>query len=201
MANNQPWPNEYADLDAYGQEAAPKHAWRLRIDNVPDGAYDCEIVEALLETRSGHRVCGVTLKMGSMEIEYTYWLNKQEGINAFLAEMGALGFPTANYGSRPGQTPLSQAIPQLVSRLKGIKFRGTKSSRKGKAETPIPGRERKEPPTYHDLRIMARIAGNPMPGQAPAHMVIPPAPNQFQPGGQPNPGTSPGGLRDSDIPF
>lgn len=192
MNSNGSW-NSYADLDAYGAQAAPEHAFRPGIDTLANGDYEFEVENAALDQINSMRVMRLNLKVlpAARQVEQVYWLNRQEGVNGLLAEMAALGFPAHTWGSGPGKTPLSVAIPDCVGRLRGVRFRGSKTSRPGKQ-----GGQ-----SYHDLHISGRLGGAPMPPVTPT-----PSPNG-RPGLPPQPvpmvpPTRPAGTYDSnDIPF
>lgn len=161
---------EYADLDGFGQQAQAQHAFALGIETLPDGAYDCEVTSAQLDrAANSDRIVRVNLRLlsaGGQEVQHTYWLNKQASVNGFLAELAALGFPAAQWGSGPGKVPLSAAIPEAVGRLRGVRFRAVKTSRHVPAQPAGMGRAAREAATYHDLRVSGRIQGAPMPGPA-----------------------------------
>ena len=158
-------------LDAYSTDYRPEHAFRANLDTVADGDYDCLVIEATLENNVAGLICRATLEMSSARggparvVDHTYWLNRQQSVNAFCAELVALGFPAQTWGSGTGKTPLSQAIPAVVPQLRGARFRATKSSRVVASKTP-----HQPSATYHDLRIHGRLGASVM-GQ-----VAPPMP-------------------------
>ncbi len=184
---------EYADLDAYGREAAPQHQFAPGLDTVPDGDYDVQFGSVKLDRINNDRVVRSVLHLAGRAIEYLWWLNKQPSVNGFLADMAALGFPAHTWGSRPGQTPLSAAIPGCVATLEGVRFRAVKSSRKTQAKPAQMGQAAQEARTFHELHIHGRLAGAPMPnlGTAPADV---PAPQPVGVG-------APGPDLSADIPF
>lgn len=165
-APQSPWPEwsatDFSDLDSLGAEYRPEHAFRPGTDTLANGDYDFEVVDAKLDMVGNNRVCRVGLKVnaGGRLVEHTYWLNRKEGINAFGAEMATLGFPAHQWGDGPDRVPLSKAIPECVVKLVGVKFRGTKTSRKDTR----PG---KQDVVYHDLHVSGRIQGAPMPPISP----------------------------------
>lgn len=195
-----PSPGEYGDLDGWGREAAPTHAVALGIETLPNGDHDCEVIAAEI-THAANRDRVVNLHLvvqGGRKVQHTYWFNRQQGVNAFLADMAALGYPAQTWGSGPGKVPLSQAIPDCVARLRGVRFRAAKTSRHVDAKPASMGRAAEEAKTYHDLRISGRITGAPMP-------AIGPAPPPHQPAQQPVhpaiPAVPAGMLADDQIPF
>ncbi len=172
-----PW-DDYAGLDSYGQGYAPEHAFRTSTDTLPNGDYDCEVISAEIEKNTAGLICRATLQISGVgagapprTVEHTYWLNKQKDVNAFCAELAALGFPAHQWGAGPGRVPLSQAIPHAVSQLRGVRFRASKTSREGQRDLARPN----DPPRiFHDLRIHGRLgAAAPMPAVAPAVPAMP----------------------------
>lgn len=158
----------FSTLDFFGNEAVPQHMFRTKADTLPNGAYEFEIVDATLDRINADDVCRLGLRTGGATFEHVHWLNKQPGVNGFLAEMAALGFPSNTWGNRPGQTPLSQAIPDCVCQLPGKRFHAIKSSRQSN-DTP--------PKTYHEVRATGVVGGRSMPGLTPPASSIPsPAP-------------------------
>ncbi len=198
MSNGSPWGphadlDSHTDLDSYGQEAAPRHAFTPNTESLSPGDYDCEFVEAALENRRGHKVCATKIRLlshGGRIVEHTYWLNRQESVNGFLAEMAALNFPATTWGNGPGKVKLSDAIPAAVAKLPGIKFRATKSKREDT-------RPEKKGTFYHDWFINGRIGGAAMPAVSPAAAAA--QPQQQQPNGAPV--TAAAGYDPNDIPF
>ncbi len=147
--------NDFSSLDYYGTEAQPQHAFKNKIDLLANGEYEFEITDAALDRINSDDVIRVGLKMQASAFEYIYWLNKQNAINAFLAEMLALGYPANTWGSGAGKVLLSNAIPACVKTLPGKRFRAAKTSRDDTRSTP--------PKTYHEIRIIGMAGSRSMP--------------------------------------
>jgi len=156
-------------LDYFGDEAAPQHAFRTSTDVLANGEYEFEVADAALDrTEGGKDICRVGLRTtNGVVFEHTYWLDKQRGVNGFLAELAALGYPAHTWGNGAGKTPLSQAIPQALRTLAGKKFRAIKSSRQGNTGT-----------VFHEIRITGPVSGRPMPSLTPAAAATTPPPAQ-----------------------
>lgn len=192
------YPDQF-DLDTFGAQAAPQRMVTPGLESIPDGDHDFEVIAATLGKAAGHTVARCELRVltaNGRTIEYTWWLNRQESVNAFLADMVSLGYPAQGWGSGPAKTPLSQAIPQAMTKLQGVRFRATKATRHVPAKPAANGMPAKEAATYRDLHISGRIAGTPMPS-APA------APQQHLPpqGGAPTQLAHQPLGQDSEIPF
>lgn len=175
----------FDDLDGFGDEYRPQAGFRPGIETLASGDYDFEIIDACLDrARNNDRIVKLGLQTSAGRVvEHTYWLNKQESVNRFGADMAVLGFPAQTWGK---QVPLSKAIPECVARLKGVKFRATKTARDG---TGLNAGK-----VYHDLYISCRIDGRPMPPlQPPAAQPTPNGP-QRQPVGAPGGNVDPGSI-------
>lgn len=173
--------NDYADLDNFGGGAVPQHAFAPGLNTLADGAYDMVFGTCKLDKAEGASIVRCAIHVDNRVIEHTYWLNRQQSVNGFLAEMAALGFPAQQWGSGPGKTALSLAIPWCVAQLEGVRFRAVKSHRDVPAKPAWAGQPAKEAATYHDLHISGRLGqGAPMPAIAP---VTTPAHPPLQPVG------------------
>jgi hypothetical protein len=160
--------NDFADLDSFGGEYKPQAAFRPNLETLPNGEYDCEVVEATLDKINNDRIIRVALRVGpGRVVEHLYWLNKQEGINRLGAELCVLGFDADRWGPAYNR-PLSVELPKVVAKLKGMKFRAAKTSRKDNR----PGYQDR---VYHDLHISCRLDGRPMPPLAPPAAPTPAA--------------------------
>jgi hypothetical protein len=183
--------SEFADLDYFGTEARPERAFAPDLKTVPDGVYDCQFHELEWAHAEAARVLRCDMSIGGQRIRHTYWFNQQGPVNVFLSDMLALGLPAGTWGNRPGQTPLSQAIPAAVAGLRGVRFRATKTSRSD-------SRPEKRGTVYHDLVISARITGAAMP----ASRLLSAAPVNGPPPitADPQPAAQVAG-KEEDIPF
>lgn len=65
---------------------------------------------------------------GGVEIRHTYWLNKQLGVNDLGADLAIL--LGINYGGKPIKEVFKNEATE--AKLAGVKFRGHKSTNKGK---------------------------------------------------------------------
>ena len=164
--------SNHADLDSFGTHATPQHQFSQGLESVPDGDHTCRFVEAEIVTRQGHKMvrCDVEFPDLHRTIEHIYWLTRQESVNAFLAEMSALGFPAHTWGTGGGKIPLSQAIPQCVTSLSGIAFRAVKTTRVVPAKPASFGQPAKDAATYRDLRIQGRTGVNGVQTPAPSSL-------------------------------
>lgn len=200
--SDNPWANQpanapaddFSDLDNFGgTELRAQHAFKSTIETLPDGTYDFEITAAVLDrTKDGDRILRMDLRvLGGAVVEWACWLNKQTSVNALCADLVALGFDADKWG--PAR-PLSVELPRAVVRLKGLKFRATKSSRKDSR----PGMGDK---VYHDLRVACRLDGRPMPPLTPpvAGAPTPATPPPTNPPQHQFSATIPGNP--ADIPF
>lgn len=160
--------SNFAELDQYGKDAAPQHAFAAGLELIPDGDHDCVFEDAEIINRGGHTMvrCDVVFPSLNRTIEHCYWLNRQEAVNAFLAEMAALGHQSHTWGSAPGKTPLSVAIPACVASLAGTRFRATKTTRVVPPKPDAYGQAAEKEKTYRDLRIQSRVSGSAMPTSA-----------------------------------
>lgn len=194
-----PWntpAEDYSDLDNLGGTYAPQHAFKPGIDTLPDGSYDLEIESATLDRVNADRVARVGLKIaGGTSVEWTVWLSRQEGVNGFCADLAVLGFDTDKWGPANNRL-ISVELPKAVSRLKGIRFRGSKTHREGKGTNL--GK------VYHELRVLCRLDSRPMPPVGPTNGSAAPHPAQTpQTPAAPvrSPASAPVYVDDSDCPF
>jgi hypothetical protein len=141
---------DYSWLDARANDFKPEHAIRPGLEALADGDYDFEIVDAVLTTsHSGKDIINLGLSPnGGSAIQHTYWLENQ--LNAFGADCLTLGFQADKWGK---QVPLSQAIPETLGKLIGVRFRGKKVTKASKDAGKV----------WHNLHINSRISGRPMP--------------------------------------
>lgn len=179
---NMPTPqDDFSDLDGFGAEAKAEHAFKTKVDSLPDGTYEVTVASAGMEMVGGHRVLRVGLKLADgAQVEWISWLNKQQGVNGLLADFSALGFDSHQWGPKFNR-PLSIEIARAVARLPGMKLRGLKSSRKGQNGE-----------TYHEFRVLGRISTTPMPTgpiQSPAALPGTPPGTTAGRGGYPPAGT------------
>lgn len=181
---------DHTDLDNFGKEAEARHAFAAGLESIADGDHDCLFEAAEITQRGDHKVvrCDITFTALGRTIEHIYWLNNQNNVNSFLAEMAALGHAATTWGSGPGKIPLSQAIPACVASLANTRFRATKTTRVTPAQPAKYGQPPREAKTYRDLRIQCRLTGAPMPvgGSLPSVQAD---------------GTLPGGYANSEVPF
>lgn len=155
--NDNPW-GGYDDLDQFGNEANPEAAFRPTLETLANGEYDFEIVDAVLTHVNQKRVCRVGLKILSLNrvVEHTYWIGTLHGMNGFLAELKTLQFDAHRWGSREGQIPLSTVLPEVMTKLPGLKIHAVKTSNTGS-----------DGKVYPRLSITGRLSGAPMPPSSP----------------------------------
>lgn len=168
---SQPLADNFGDLDSWGREAKAEHVFGTKVEDLPNGDYDFEIVSATLEQvgEKCDRICRLNLRIvDGAAVQWTCWLNEQKKMNTFLADLSAMGFDASRWGDA-FQRPLSREIPAAVAKLPGVKFRGHKSSRADNR----PGVNR----VYQDFRVVCRIdSGRPMPPLGPSQATQTPAP-------------------------
>lgn len=178
---------DYSFLDSFGAEYKPESSFRPGLNTLADGVYDFEVLSASLDRtpKSGDNICRVALRvLGGGVVEWTHFLKNQRAINNLCATLSALGFDAEKWGPAYNR-PLSVEIPRAVDRLKGIRFRAAKETRReskpGAADT-----------LYHDLHVSGRVDGRTMP-------PLPPPVPHANGSGRPAPAPSPGSA--DDIPF
>lgn len=153
---------EYDDLAWFDEQAKPAQRFTPGIDTIADGGYDFEIAAAMLDKTKNSQTRVVNADLiagGGMRVRYTWFIDSTENMNAFLADLVTLGFPADRWGSGPGKTSLVKALPDAVAKLKGIKFRGQKTTDRP-TEGTYAGR------VFHKLHINARLSGRAMPTPA-----------------------------------
>jgi len=128
------------------------------IEGLPDGEHVFTIQTAdvtTVTTRDGQTVPVVRWLYRTTDgrsIEMTTWLRDARSINLLGAELGILGVPVREWKKANGK-PFSKMLPDAVSLLPGVAFRGVKTTNdKGLR-------------VYHNLKIVSVVdTGNmPMP--------------------------------------
>lgn len=161
--------DDLSDLSSFDSDFRPVQAVTPGIEALPDAIYDFEIVRAdLSRAQNGSRIIEMHVRPnGGSTVQKTYWLNKQNGMNAFGADALTLGIDSSKWGEGAGKVSLVKALPAALAKMKGMRFRGTKASRVDK-----------EQKTWHELHIGSPIAaGTPMQPSKPmpTRPVAPPA--------------------------
>ena len=144
--------SDYSDLDGFNDEYVPEnHGFTPGLDQLPDGPYEFTVVRAEVgwskrATQNGDRVIRVELSVSNgMAVEHVYWLNRQKEVNQFGHDCGVLGLDSKSWG-KPS-APLSKALPAACLALRGRRFRGFKSSNKGKQGDKV----------FHNLAVNVRL--------------------------------------------
>lgn len=144
----------FDELDNFGGDYQAQAKFRPGLETLANGEYDFEFTEAKLDRINDDLVMRTGLKVnGARVIERVWWLNTQDALNRFGADMLALGFDADRWGPANNR-PLSREVPKVVARLPGVRFRGTKASR--------PKLDFAKQPTgehWHDLHISGRVSG------------------------------------------
>ncbi len=150
-----PQQQSYDDLDSFATDYKPEQQRRPDLDGLPDGDYDFEVLDAILDrTTKGTRILKVGIQpQNGLAVNHTYWLDQQDKLNGLAADLCLLGFDAHKWGTQ--ERPLSQELPKAVSKLPGIRFRAAKRSNLGTGQHA--GR------TFHNLYICSRITGKAMP--------------------------------------
>jgi len=126
--------DDLSDLDSFGGSYEAKGAFRPNIDSLANADYDFEIVDAKLDRINTDRILRIGLRTSAGKVvEWTHWLNRQEGVNRLGAELVVLGFDADRWGPQHNR-PLSVELPKAVLKLPGRKFRATKTSRNGSGQ-------------------------------------------------------------------
>lgn len=158
-----------SEISRYDADYRPDAGIRPKVDTLPDGDYDFEILDAILgrTQNSNDAILKVGLKVqGGTVVEKAYFFGDQAAINRLGADLMALGFREFE---RPQS--FSAALKAALPKLKGVRFRARKmtdtSSSNGK--------------TYHNLYIAGRLpaagAASPPPAGRPVQQPAPAASN------------------------
>ena len=120
------------------------------IEGLPDGEHVFTIQTAdvtSVTTRDGQTVPVVRwlYRTAGRSIEMTTWLRDTKSLNMFGADLGILGVPVLEWKKANGK-PFSKMLPDAISRLPGVSFRGVKTTNdKGLR-------------VYHNLKIVSVVA-------------------------------------------
>lgn len=152
-------PFDFSIFDSFEDEFTPqKSGFRTRIEDLPVGDYDVSITSAAFDHAGGKPILRMILQIiGGTDFEHVYWLERQEGVNSLGADLVVLGF-NIDQEKKAGKK-LAAIFATVQPRLTGIKFRAKKVERKDT-------RPEKKGVVYHDLKIIARLSGNPPPAQS-----------------------------------
>lgn len=120
------------------------------IEGLPDGEHVFTIQTAdvtSVTTRDGQTVPVVRwlYRTAGRSIEMTTWLRDTKAVNMLGADLGILGVPVLEWKKANGK-PFSKMLPDAISRLPGVSFRGIKTTNdKGLR-------------VYHNLKIVSVVA-------------------------------------------
>ena len=164
--------NDFDDLDSFAGDYKPDAGkFRGGLDTLANGQYDLEIIDAavgLANTSPPKRIYTMTLRVmpGVLAIDHVYWLNDQAAMNRLAADMMALGLDSDKWAT--GGRKLSVEIPASCVKVRGMRFRASKTSNESKTTNK----------TYHNLTIATRLTagtGNGQPALPPPPVMAPPS--------------------------
>ena len=172
--------DSYDELAAFDRDFSPQPGRRAGIESLPDGDHDFEVVGAELTRteKSNDLILRIGLRVLDLgtTVEHAYFFRTQMNVDILGSDLCTLGFD-ADLWKAPHR-PFSRELPQVVSRLTGIQFRGKKETRSNPKDPAKP---------YANLYVNQRLGG------------VSPQPTAYAP---PAPGFAPGAGDDSDpIPF
>jgi hypothetical protein len=163
---DDPFPDDFGALDRMGQDYKPQQSGQLPgADVLQDGAYDFEVVRAELTKTSKSQ--SIIFKMqlrvlaGSQTgliLERASFPSSQESLDRLGGDLLTLGVLDASQWGKPGHPTISQGLVEAGNKIKGVKFRGAKTTRKADK----PGEK-----DSHNIWINAVIAGHAMPAPSP----------------------------------
>lgn len=148
----------FEEIGRFDDDYAPKQGQLPGIDKLPDGTYDFEIasVELARTPNSGMPLLRTGLRVGSGGVfEWVHFLDKQDKVDRCGADLAAVGLP--EFASKGG---FSAALKKALTRMKGMRFRATKSTDTGK-----------DGKKYHNIFVAGPISGaarTPPPAARPA---------------------------------
>jgi hypothetical protein len=160
---------------------------RPGVEAMPVGAYDLEVLDCDL-TRAKTTaldpileiqvrvLAGPTPQQAGFAYSWTHWLVRQEDVNRLGGALCTLGF-AAEVNAPTG---FSRALPDILTRLPGLRFRARKTERRGDSKV------------FHNLVVDGLIS----PAQG-RHPRAEPA----RPAAQALPNGPAGGDMDNQIPF
>lgn len=149
----------YDELATFDQGYAPQSGRRPGLDTLPDGDYDFSIQDAeLTRTQKDKelllklalRVESSLAEMGKV-VEKPYFFRTQTSVDILGSDLCTLGFDADRWKPEFGRK-FSAELPLVVPKLKGMRFRGKKTSK-----VEAGGK------TYHNLFVNTKLAGDPMP--------------------------------------
>lgn len=155
---DDPFPDDFSDLDRWANEYKPEADGRMPgPELLPDSSYEFEIVAATMRKtqKKQDTIFALHLRVrggaqDGAELERVTWFNRQEDVNRLGGDMVTLGLVDAkDWGKR--NKPWSQELRDACPRLKGLRFRGSKTSSEGDKKT------------FHNLFVNALLK----PAQAP----------------------------------
>jgi hypothetical protein len=138
---------DWTQFDSMNDRFEAKHLFRDRVETLPDGSYDIDIIDASDGDIKGAPVFRLGLQCnGGMVVEHIYWVESDDAVNAFGADMKVLGMPAERWGNT---IPLSKALPEALKACVGMRFRGMKSTDKGTGKN--------EGKTFPRLRFVCKL--------------------------------------------
>jgi len=175
----------FDELSRYDEEYRPEQPVMPGLDKLADGDHDFEILGADLGRTAKSQDVILRLQCrvdGALVIEHSYFFGSQTQINKLGADLVSLGFSEF---LKPAS--FSASLKAVLPKLKGIRFRGHKSS----------DRSAKDNKVYHNLLVISRLGASGT-GKAPAAAPTPPPAGRTAKA-PPAPPPAPAG--DDTIPF
>jgi hypothetical protein len=120
------------DLAQYDQAFEPKYAYHDRLDKLPEGVYQFEILEAgYREVNINKPLVFIVVRVNGgeyngMAYEHAWFISSQRGANACGADLRRLGLDTHQWTVANGR-PFSVEIQRRPPELVGVCFRGVTS--------------------------------------------------------------------------
>jgi hypothetical protein len=146
------------ELKRFDQGFTAENPFRRNVDSLPNGTYQCEIVDASLDRteNSQELIFRMLLRInGGGLFEWPHWPKDLAAANRIGAVMVDLGFGKF---FPPGR--FSTGIISVLSRLRGLKFQAHKTTR-------LKDRNQPQGDVYHDFIVLGLITGAVAAGTAP----------------------------------
>lgn len=142
------------DLTEFDQDFAPVSGRKLNLEDLTDGDYVFEVQSAILDItkHTSDKILKLLLYIvdgpsKDNTVERAYFLRGQEVANEIGADFRALGIDTESWRSDKGGK-FSMELPKAMVRIKGVRFKGKKVTRRGKDKH------------FHNLYISSFLEGH-----------------------------------------